>query len=592
MSSSDWTFANTTERARAERGLPWAVTVVAGLSFGGALSAMTVKANLGEISQYFLVVQDAPVLIALTLFCFVMGVWASHGRTISLPDIAAPRDGLRFTLIAAALVACIAFVGAQVVYLSFGLSLDEFMADFDAKVFATGRLLAPVPPEWRDYVPALQPLFILNIPEHAYWISFYLPTNGALRALFVLLGEPTLEGAVLAGIAVAALYGVARRLWADRPDAALVSVVLLVTSSQFLLTAMTPYAMTGHLAFNMVWLWLFLRDTRASHVAAVVVGFVACGLHQVVFHPLFVAPFLMSLLWARRWKLVAFYGVTYAAIGLFWIDYWTLVLRAADASVAQEANVGMAWFIQRIIGWSSLSLDSFAVMSRNLFRFAAWQNPAAIPLALIGLFARRNSIAVNLALGMVFTLAVMLVVMPFQGHGWGYRYWHGCLGSVSLLAAQGWIYLTDRSTAALRRPATGLALCAAFSLFVLLPWRCLQVHAFVEPYATAVRAITQSDAEVVVVDASRIWYGIDLSKNDPFLDGASKTMNLTHLSEQQLKTLCSRYDVAIFDEKDAERFGIRMVEDSAPELVARNRVLRDLMRSLRCGRQFTSPAKT
>src|SRR6266852_644436 len=89
--------------------------------------------------------------------------------------------------------------------------------------------------------------------------------------------------------------------------------ILLACSSQFLITAMSPYAMTAHLALNMVWLWFFLRDTRAGHLMAAGVAFVACGLHQVIFHPLFAAPFLLSLLVARRWKLAAYHGVVYAA---------------------------------------------------------------------------------------------------------------------------------------------------------------------------------------------------------------------------------------------------------------------------------------
>ena len=72
-----------------------------------------------------------------------------------------------------------------------------------------------------------------------------------------------------------------------------VAAVLLATSSQFLLTAMTPYSMTAHLALNLAWLWLFLRGGVVGHSLAIAVGALACGLHQLVFHPLFVAPFAL-----------------------------------------------------------------------------------------------------------------------------------------------------------------------------------------------------------------------------------------------------------------------------------------------------------
>src|SRR5262249_38237668 len=161
------------------------------------------------------------------------------------------------------------------------------------------------------------------------------------------------------------------------------------------------YAMTAHLALNLVWLWLFLRDTPGGHAAAAGVGFVACGLHQVAFHPLFVAPFLLSVLIARRWKLAAFYAVAYGAIGLFLLSYWSLILRAADAPAAQATDVGLMFFIARATEMFSFGIDSIAHMARSLFRFLTWQNPLTVPLALVGLFACRDRTAINLAGGAV-----------------------------------------------------------------------------------------------------------------------------------------------------------------------------------------------
>jgi hypothetical protein len=413
--------------------------------------------------------------------------------------------------------------------------------------------------------------------------------NAAIRAIFLRLGAPAWEGVVLSGVALTALFGVARRLWPDRPDAALVSVLLLACSSQFLITGMTPYSMTAHLAFNMVWLWLFLRDTRASHALAAGIALVACGLHQLVFHPLFAAPFVLSLVAARRWKLAGYYGAVYAAIGLFWIFYWTLVLRAVNAPLAHSADVGIAYFLGHIASLVDLSVAGIVVMVLNLLRFLAWQSPLAIPLAAIGLSAARGRDAtiVNLAAGIALTLAAMLVLMAFQGHGWGYRYLHGFLGSVSLIAAQGWIALTDRGAGTARAARLALVLNVLAALFVLLPWRAYQVHAFVSPYALAVAAIEHSDADVVIVDPDDIWYGEDLVRNDPFLRARPKSLSLSRLDAAQLTELCGRYDVAIFERSNAQALGIRIVE-SPPQLADADRKLRALLRSLGCGRPVVS----
>jgi hypothetical protein len=486
---------------------------------------------------------------------------------------------------AAGMACCIIWAGSRFVYAHYALSMDEFMAEFDARIFASGRLFASVASDWRAYLPALQPIFRLELPENAYWVSSYLPMNAALRAIFVLLGAPAWEGIVLAGVAIAATYGVARRLWPERPDAALVSVILLVCSSQFLITAMTPYAMTAHLALNMVWLWLFLRDTRTSHAAAAGVAFVASGLHQVVFHPIFAAPFIASLAVARRWKLMTYYVAVYGLICLFWVLYWSLVLRAVDAPLAQSADVGMLNFIERAAKLIDLSpgnvSTSLFTVGLNLLRLFAWQSPLVVPLALAGLFAARERKAtiVSLAAGGALTLLAVLVLMPFQGHGWGYRYLHGMLGSFSLIAAQGWISLTKRDAPMSRGPALAFVLNAAFSLLVLLPWHAYQAHAFVRPFASAVAAIEHSTDDVVVVDRAGIWYGEDLVRNDPFLRTTPKVLSLSRLDAAQLTRLCRRYRIAFFGRNDARRLGMLMALDTVDE----NRSLRAVVRSLRCG---------
>jgi len=569
-----------------------AMTILAGLSFGCALAGLMVGRSSELISAYFFTVQDAPVLLAFGLF-FVAAVAAlRNDRAAAAVRPIDPRRARLLTAIIVVIACGVIWCGVHIVYRSFGLAMDEFMAEFDARIIAGGRLLASVAPEWRDFVPALQPIFRLELPENAYWSSSYLPMNAAIRAIFVLLGAPAFTGIVLAAVALVATFAVARRLWPDRPDAAVVAAALTACSSQFLITAMTPYAMTAHLALNMIWLWLFLRDTRPAHALAVAVAFVACGLHQVVFHPLFAAPFILSLLRARRWPLAAWYVATYAAIGLFWVLYWAIVLRAVQVPMAQSADVGMGYFFERIAGMIDLSAGGVFYMALNLLRFLAWQTPLAIPLAFVGLVAarKRNQTLVDLAAGMALTLVAMLVLMPFQGHGWGYRYLHGFLGGLALMAAQGWIAVTDRDEKTARAPALVLVAGLLVSLVVVLPWQAFQVNAFVRPYASATAAITSAKADVVIVDPDNIWYGQDLARNDPFLRARPKVLSLPWLDETRLRELCRRYDVAIFDRADAQQLGLRIVS-SQPVLTDRDAKLRALAQSLGCGRPLEAAAR-
>jgi hypothetical protein len=398
------------------------------------------------------------------------------------------------------------------------------------------------------------------------------------------LGSPAVAGVVLAAVSLPALFGIARQLWPHRPDAAIVGVALLASSSQFLVTAMTPYAMTAHLALNLVWLWLFLRGTWPSHVMAAAIAFAACGLHQLAFHPLFAAPFLVSLVLTRRWPVAFFYGSAYGAAILFWILYWSFLLGVGSTPVDQSADVGMAYFIRRVVEMVDVETARYALMWMNLTRFLAWQAPLLLPLAIVGVLAcrGRSTVVLHLAVGIGLTLVAMLVLTPHQGHGWGYRYLHGLLGSFALLAGQGWIWLTDRLAPMRKQLASVLFLSIALSVSVLLPWRLAQVHAFIRPYAAASAAIGATDADVVVVDARNAWHGIDLVRNDPLLKASPKVLDLASLQEQQVAEVCSRYRVAIFDENDASRLGMRLAPGMPPDAVSRAGRLREAMRSLGC----------
>jgi hypothetical protein len=272
------------------------------------------------IASYFFVTQDAPWL----------GVYAAllAAALLRMPAFvfdrpSLPRLGDSFSRHAAVIAATAVFVvcygGSALVHHGFAWTMDEFAARFDANIFAEGELLATLPPEWRPYATAMQPPGIFVSQDQHLWASSYYPINAALLAIGRGLADKVVVNALLAAFAVLMLDRVARQLWPDRTDARTVAIVMLVSSTQFLFTAMTYYAMTPHLAFSLAWLWLFLRDDRVGHSLAPWVGIVATGLHQLIFHPLFALPFLVSLLTRRRWRLVLYYAAVYGLGALFWL---------------------------------------------------------------------------------------------------------------------------------------------------------------------------------------------------------------------------------------------------------------------------------
>ena len=144
--------------------------------------------------------------------------------------------------------------------------------------------------------------------------------------------------------------------------------------------------MTAHLALDLVWLWLFLRGGALGHGGAIAVTFAACGLHQIVFHPLFACPFVLQLWLGRRWRLAAMYTIAFAAAGVFWILYWQLVLTHEGLHGTGRTGSGIAPFFGEVLdlvgafGWAGLDL-----MVKNVTRFLAWQNPIAVALAFVAM---------------------------------------------------------------------------------------------------------------------------------------------------------------------------------------------------------------
>jgi hypothetical protein len=484
----------------------------------------------------------------------------------------------------------VALVGTDLVFAGYHLARDEALAEFDATIFRSGRAFAPIEPAWQPYGSALAPRFMLPVQRTLGFVSSYLPVNAALRAIVGLFVSPNWTSPLLAAGAVAATYGVGRRLWPDRPGPALASALLVASSSQVLVTAMTSYAMTTHLALNLLWLWLFLRADRVGHAGALLVGFLATGLHQLVFHPLFAAPFILRLLDTRRYRLAALYLAAYAGICAFWIFYWQIALGGQSAASDSTQHVGFLRFLGQVI-YLMLSFDwaGAGIMLLNMLRFAAWQNPACFILLFPAWHAirRADGIARELAAGCVFTLLAVFVVLPYQGHGWGYRYLHGVVGSLCLLSGYGWIRLKEMADAAAVRSATTmLAGLTVIALLVLLPVHADQARAFAAPYVAASTAIAQAPADVVIVDKSGLLFAEDLVRNDPFLRNSPKILDLTNLSEATLLPLCERHSVAVFDVRQAAAFGIMASDVATKGDDEVRQALRRIMAQRGCGQEL------
>jgi hypothetical protein len=296
--------------------------------------------------------------------------------------------------------------------------------------------------------------------------------------------------------------------------------------------------MPAHLALNLSWLWLFLRRTRRSDLAALVVGFVATGLHQPLMHPMFVAPFLVLLLVDRRWDRAALYVTGYAAIGVFWLWWpgWTWTLVQASPDALRPAGVD---YITRLTT-TLRDRDPMGIpnMVANFLRFIAWQHLLLVPLMLIG--ARqspRHPMIVALAGGMILTTTVMALAMPYQGHGFGYRYLHGLIGNGILLAIYGWHTLGSQ----LGRWRTLLLRTTAAGILVLMPLQAWMAHGFYASTAQVSDRIGRIDADYAVIGRKDVPSAADLVINPPLLERRPVRLLRQELDRSAIAALCASH---------------------------------------------------
>ena len=529
--------------------------------------------------------QDVPVLLGtcgLLLALAFRRVPATLARRVEAMATATAL-GLAVPILAAAAVVA---WGTRHVAAYTPVSHDEIMATFDADIVASGRLMAPIAPQWRSLSWTLKPAFRLPVPGDVAWVSTYLPGNALLRGVLGKLLEPALVNALLVATALLALLGCARRLWPGRHDMHAVAVVLAAASAQVLCMGMTPFAMTAHLALNTIWLRLFLCNSTAGHGAAIGVGFLATGLHQLVFHPLFVAPFIVQMLLDRRWRLAAVYSAGYAAIGMFWVVYWQLLLAGHGIAGEAASSMGLSFFFRRVA--DMLTTNSWSgpeTMLQNLLRFASWQHPLMLVVLAPGMIAgwRAGGVLRALAGGIVLTLVTMLVLLPYQDIGWGYRYVHGLIGGAALLSAFGWSALTAGLAPAQRRAAWGVfGTTSAAAALVLLPIHAWQMYRYISPYTRANAAIAALPEEAVVIETISIHNGIELIRNDPYLRKRPLTFDIGLFDEKLVRELCARLSVTVFDGARAERFGMTRQDATKHQAYDQIRRIRQQLESAEC----------
>jgi hypothetical protein len=494
-----------------------------------------------------------PIFLALmAAFASAAAVMARRAEPASKPQLGTLAwSPWRLGLIAAG-VLVITTLGSQLVMHGFKFSMDEWVADFQARVFAEGKAIVTLPDEWKQFGWSLKPVFVVYDPDANAWLSAYWPIYGILRAGFIKLGADRFLNPLLAAAAIPLVWLCARRLWPDDLGRAWLATGFLALSSQFLIMSMSGYAMPAHLVVNLLWVYAFARNDRAGWIAAPIVGVIALGLHNPFPHALFVTPFLLQLLLMKRWNWTFYFGAVY----LTGVVGWWMWAQAVTAASAGGSLVGL---------FTLPSLTMFAVQHLSLTVILSWQTPLLAILLLWTVFSWRSLTTTeqSLLLGTAMSFGWFFMFPMTQGHGWGYRYTYPVLGNIALLGATGYRLMARSVGDVLMRRL--LVASAVLTVAVQIPLRSWQVREYIRPFAQAHEYISTIDADVVIIDPTTSWYGIDLVRNDPFLRNTPKVLSAFYLKPQDKRALAAKYGdrVHLVRPEEVARFGIRTFPSKA-----------------------------
>lgn len=514
--------------------------------FGGAAFVaylVLILAFLGDplVTRVYYLRQDWIGGVVLVLGLLAAAFWQGGPR---LPAFTSAMPRLLPVAGFASILVLALWAGTHLVMLDYPLTRDELMAVFDSQVFAKGYLAEPVAVEWRDFLSALVPEFYLQVGGNAAVVSNYMPGNAAMRAVAASLGSASLLNPLLAGIGLVAIWDCARRVFSDCPQAVWLVLVGYVLSAQVLVNAMTAYAMTGHMVFSAIWLMLFLRDRWWSHAAAMAVAVWAMGLHQVAFHPLFAGPVILTLLVRKRFGLFVAYAAVYAAALIGWTLYPGFVLSSSGVTGAAGAGgAGTGSFLADRVVPLVTNLNPYALplMMYNVLRFLVWNAAFALPLALWAVRAarRREWLAVAFFASLIGTVATVTLVMAYQGHGWGYRYWHAILPGILLLCGFG--FREWYRSAAI--PAERGAVILGATSLLLLPFLLIAANRFVAPYAALSAMIGRQQADFVILETDPPGSAIDQVRNRADLTNRPLVFASGALTQDKVDELCRRGSV-------------------------------------------------
>ncbi len=533
----------------------------------------------GDIFGHLLAVHDLPaawVMIFMLLAGAAFGV--REGASVWVEQLVLAIDRRRYP-IAVCLWAMLCF-GSVWVYHDHPLSMDEYAALFQAKVFAAGAMHGQFPPDLLDQlIPReFQNYFLMTNRATGAVFSAYWPGFSLLLAPFSWLGIPWACNPTVVAASLLLIGRLARDL-GNSPATAGWAMLFALASPAFVANGITYYSMSAHLLLNLAYAWLLTSPSPARLVVAGLIGGFALSLHNPFPHAVFAAPWVLWLATQQEnrlrniFLLAAGYLPTFLILVVGW-SLWRRDILQVAAVAASTLNDATTMVVPGLAERTGMLLRGFLralqrpdelivyVRLGGLAKLWLWASPLLLLLAWWGGRKSRSSAIRLLGASALTTFFAYFVIRFSQGHGWGYRYFHSAWGVLPVLAAVGAVKLVAVSGDGVRWGRT-LAVLTLGSLVAANGLRCFQIGSFMSEHIAQSPPRASTGFELVMHN-DRGYYGHDLIQNDPWLRGPS-IVALANTEEQQLKLLSrflDRFDAP--PTPRANRFGITFVNGPIP----------------------------
>ena len=464
------------------------------------------SAHFSPIFRMLLGVYDSRTAWLALAICILAAIWTRPGPILRLADF----SGNHPYSVALASTSMMG-LGAILIYHNYPLSMDEYAAVFQAKIFASGRLVAQLPRNLVDWlvVSGFNGSFLVASTESGRAIGHYWPGFAALLAPFEFLNVPWLCNPTLAGLAIVLIYRITLEITGDRRAAGW-ALLFTVASGGFVANALSYYSMQAHLTANLLFAALLLKPTRHRALGAGLVGSLALILHNPVPHALFAIPWIVAMALEREQRrflpsLILGYlpGVV---LGLGWLMWRTDIGSGAHGATALHGVT------DGIFSWPDATLLNMRAAA--LAKMWLWAPPSLFVFALLGLLRHGDNRHVRLLTqSAAMTFAGYLFVRFDQGHGWGFRYFQSAWGAVPILAG---CAMTNRPEAE-RRLVSFAGATAILNLMVVIPFQMHQISEFISQHLAQLPPPQRPGNNVYFIHPRGGFYVADMVQFDPLL---------------------------------------------------------------------------